>query len=179
MAQVTGPYDIEAVRKEWIGKRTPVRAGRYPVEYEPIRRFCHMVEDTNPLFLDPDYAATTQYGSVIAPPVMMSAFSGPGIWPVIEEGIPLIHQVPTLGQRSINLGVETEFLRPVKIGDRLTSYSEIVDIFIKPIQLDPKAVWVVTENRISNQNGELVAVGRNTGLRHRSPEEVAADSDNK
>ena len=87
MAQVTGPYDIDAVRKEWIGKRTPVNLGRYPVEYEPIRRFCHMVEDTNPLFLDPHYADTTKYVSVIVPPVMTSAFSGPwGLAPGRRRG---------------------------------------------------------------------------------------------
>ena len=175
MVQVKGPCAIEMVRKEWIGKRTPVRVGRYPVEYEPIRRFCHMVEDTNPLFLDPDYAARTKYGSVIAPPVMMGGFSGPGIWPPVEDGVALVRQVPTPGSRRINLTVEQEYLRPVKIGDRLTGYTEIMDIYIKPIRLDPNAVWLVTENRISNQDGEIVAVGRNTSLTHRSPDEVAAN----
>ena len=177
MAEATGPYDIEAVRKDWIGKRTPVSGGLYPVEYEPIRRFCHMVEDTNPLYLDPGYAATTQYGGVIVPPGLIPNFSRPGPWPPLPEAAGLITQVPTPGQRSINLGVEYEFFRPIRIGERLSSYSEIVDIFMKPIRLDPIAVWVVTENRMVDEKGEVVALGRNTGLRHRSPEEVAADPD--
>jgi hypothetical protein len=50
-----------------------------------------------------------------------------------------------------------------------------VDVYEKPIRLDPKAIWIVTENTIRNQDGEVVAIGRNTLLTHRSPEEVAAD----
>jgi hypothetical protein len=51
----------------------------------------------------------------------------------------------------------------------------IVDIYQKPIRLDPKAVWITIETRITNQDGELVAAIRNTLLRHREPEQVAAD----
>ena len=63
MTKVEGEYDIEAVRAEWIGRKTPLYHGRYPVEYDPIRRYCHMVEDDNPLFLDPEYAATTKWAA--------------------------------------------------------------------------------------------------------------------
>jgi hypothetical protein len=27
----TGPYDIDVVRAEWIGKKSEVKQGRYPV----------------------------------------------------------------------------------------------------------------------------------------------------
>jgi len=37
----SGPYDIDAVRAEWIGKTDEVKHGRYPVEYDAIRRHCH------------------------------------------------------------------------------------------------------------------------------------------
>jgi len=67
MARVEGAYDIDAVRREWIGRTTDVVPGRYPVEYDSIRRHCHMVEDTNPLFLDPQYGKQSQWGAVIAP----------------------------------------------------------------------------------------------------------------
>ena len=53
---------------------------------------------------------------------------------------------------------------------------EIVDVYEKSIQLDPQAVWIVVETRITNQDGALVAVGRNVGLSHREPAEVAANS---
>ena len=176
MAAVTGAYDIEAVRREWIGRSTPLRAGRYPVEYDPIRRHCHMVEDRNPLFLDPEFAATTRYGGVIAPPTLVDYFAGNGVWPPADDGPPLIRQVPTRGDRLINMNQTLEFLRPAKVGDRLSSQVVIVDIYEKPIRLDPKAVWIVFETRVTNQAGELVSVTRNTLLTHRSPDAVAADA---
>jgi acyl dehydratase len=176
MAEPSKAYDIEAVRREWIGKASAVVMGRYPVEYDPIRRLCHMVEDRNPLFLDPEYAKTTSYGSVIAPPVMADYFAGQGAWPPDEGpedpgyGLP-----PTPGNQFINLSQTLEFYKPVRVGDRLSGQGVITDVYEKPIRLDPKAVWIVMEARITNQDGELVTVVRNTVLKHRTPEEVAAD----
>ncbi|MGE0538956.1 MAG: MaoC family dehydratase N-terminal domain-containing protein [Dehalococcoidia bacterium] len=174
MTDVDAGYDIEAVRREWIGKSTAVTPGRCPVEYDPIRRHCHMVEDTNPLFLDPAFAAETSYGAVIAPPVMVDYFAGGGAWPRAAEAAPMLRP-PTRGDRLINLNQSMEFLKPVRVGDHLSRQTVIADVYEKPIRLDPKAVWTVIETRITNQDDELVAIIRNTLLTHRTPEEVAAD----
>ena len=48
---------------------------------------------------------------------------------------------------------------------------------MKPIRLDPNAIWIVNETHFYNQQDEVVAISRNTGLRHRAPEEVQADPD--
>ncbi len=171
----SGPYDIDAVRAEWIGKTDEIKHGRYPVEYDAIRRHCHMVEDDNPLYLDPDFAAGARYGAVIAPPVMADYFAGNGIWPKADEGPQLMLLIPTPGDRMINLNQQMEFLRPIRVGDRLSRQMVVVDVYTKPIRLDPKAVWTTVETRITNQDGELVATVRNTLLIHREPDEVAAD----
>ncbi len=175
MVKVTEGYDIEAVRRDWLGKETAVTTGRYPVEYDPIRRHCHMVEDTNPLFLDPDYARQTRHGGVIAPPVMVDYFAGNGAWPRVQEAPRLMQQVPTRGDRLINLNQTMEFYKPVKVGDRISTRMRIADVYEKGIRLDPRAVWIVMETLMTNQDGELVAVVRNTLLTHRTPEEVAAE----
>src|SRR3990172_160017 len=49
-------YDIEAVRRQYIGTEIPQARGRYPVEYDAIPRHFHMLYNNNPLFLDPEYA---------------------------------------------------------------------------------------------------------------------------
>ena len=170
---VEGDYDIDAVRTEWIGKKTARTPGRYPVEYDPIRRHCHMVEDANPLFLDPKFAEGTHHG-VISPPVLVGYFAGNGIWPKSEEEN-VVGDVPTRGDRFINMNVAWEYFAPIHIGDQLSSETVLADIFEKPIRLDPKSVWVVTERHIYNQNDELVATNTNTLLTHRRPEVVAAD----
>jgi acyl dehydratase len=175
MTKVGTPYDLEKVRTEWVGKKTDPLKGRYPVEYDPIRRHCHMVDDTNPLFLDPGYAAGTRHGGVIAPPVMADYFAGMGAWPPTTGGRSLIREVPTPGDRLVNLVNEFEYFAPIRIGDHLSSYMVVADVFIKPTRLDPLSTWIVTETHIQNQRGETVAIGRNTLLTHRTPEEVAAD----
>ena len=176
MVRVEGPYDVQAVRSKWIGRKSPVVRGRYPVEYDSIRRHCHMVEDTNPLFLDPDYGEQSEWGAVIAPPVMTRYFAGAGVWPpTADEGVSLMRQVPTRGERNINLNTEWEYLQPAKVGDHLSTQTEVVDIYEKSIRLDPRAVWIKTEMRITNQDGELVAVGTNTLCTHRTPEQVESE----
>ena len=177
MVRVTKPYDLETVCSEWIGRKTDVVPGRYPVEYDSIRRHCHMVEDTNPLFLDPEYGKASEWGSVIAPPVMTRYFAGSGVWPPTsaDQMATLTRSVPTRGERMINLNTEWEYLRPARVGDHLAQQAEVIDIYEKSIKLDPRSVWIVTETRITNQNGELVAVGTNTLCTHRTPDQVESE----
>ena len=114
---------------------------------------------------------------------MADYFAGDGTWPSWNGG----HHppsrgdasldVPTIGDRAINLSTTWEFLRPIKVGDRLWSQPSVADVFVKPIRLDPNAIWIVNETRFYNQDDELVAISRNTGLRHREPPEVEANPD--
>lgn len=176
-------FDIDKIRAEYIGRKGARKDGAYPVEHDPIRRHEHMCYGKNPLYLDPAFGASTKYGDNIAPGVMADYFAGDGQWPgwagggdIPTRGGDAALDVPTLGDRAINLGTEWEFITPMKIGDRLWSEPSVADVYVKPIRLDPKAVWIVNETRIYNQKDELVAINRNTGLRHRAPEEVAADA---
>lgn len=176
-------YDIEVVRAAWVGKSLGGSEGRYPVEYDPIRRHCHMVQDTNPLYVDPGAAASGPYGAVVVPPAMLLMhFSSPGPWPrrlrTSSEPRPpsFTSGVPTPGDRGINMGTSWEFLTPVVVGDHLRSERAIRDVFIKSIKLDPHAVWIVTSTRVLNQRNELVAIGENTVLIHRSPSQIAEDA---
>ena len=105
-----------------IGRETAVRWALYPVEHEPIRRWCHMVECNEPLDLDPGYAAGTRFGRVVCPPLMIPIFatlglpsrpssSGPAIDPppLAPEGRADDVDPRTAGTRSINLGGTLEF----------------------------------------------------------------------
>ena len=167
-------YDIEAVRQKYIGFETALAQGHYPVEYDAIRRHCHMVEDNNSLFLDPEYAKTTPYGAVLCPPSAWLAlhFASLGPWPAVFE--PLFPVVPTPGKRLVNMSQEVEWFRRIKVGDHLSVRRRIADVYQKAISLDPEAVWIVAEVIITNQRQETVCLIRNTLLTHRTPEEVAA-----
>lgn len=170
------PEEYLEEARQLIGAETEVMPGRYPVEYDPIRRYCHMANDTNPLFLDRDHAKNTPYGGVISPPLLVGYFAGNGAWPPAETAEPTLPPVPTPGDRAINLGTEWEFYKPVRVGDHLSSKRRIADVYIKSIQLDAKAFWVKTDTLIYNQHGELVARASNLGLRHRTPEQIQRDA---
>ena len=168
------PYDIDEVRRKYIGFETAKARGRYPVEHDPIRRHCHMVEDNNPLFIDPVYAAGTEHGTVLCPPSGWLAlyFASLGPWPAAFE--PLFPIVPTPGKRIVNMSQDIEWFERIKIGDHLSVVRRIVDVYQKGIQIDPEAVWIVSDVDITNQRDELVCRIRNTFLTHRTPAEVAS-----
>jgi acyl dehydratase len=171
-----GTYDIEEVRRKYVGFETAEARGRYPVEYDPIRRHCHMVDDNNPLFLDPEHAKTTSHGTVICPPSGWLAlyFASLGPWPAVFE--PLFPIVPTPGKRIVNMSQEVEWSARITAGDHLSVRRRIADVYQKAVSLDPEAVWIVAEASITNQREERVCVIRNTMLTHRTPEEQGVSS---
>jgi acyl dehydratase len=172
-------YDIERVKSEWIGVVVDRSEGRYPVEYDPIRRYCNMIHDLNPLFLDPEVARGGPYGEVIVPGPLLPYFAGGGPWP--RKPKPggrrpgWTYGVPTPGDRGINLEVAWEYHHPVRVGDRLSSETRIADVFVKPIKIDPTAVCIVTEQRFIDQGEQCVASCRNSLLVHRSKRQIAAE----
>ena len=46
---------------------------RFPVEASHILMFARSVGDTNPIYSDPEYAANSEVGSIIAPPTFVQA----------------------------------------------------------------------------------------------------------
>ena len=157
-------YDVKAVKKEWEGYETPLQWGRYPVEHEPIRRHCHMIEDTNPRFLEEGHC----------PPVMVDYFASLGPYPPADYDIfPVVRKIPTPGDRLINLNQEFEWFQTVKVGDRLGASHKVVAIHQRGTKLDPLSVWIRTDTTIVNQKQDVVARRTNQILVHRTPEEIA------
>jgi hypothetical protein len=182
---------ILARARTYIGRESPLQWGKYPVEYEPIRRWCHMVELNNPLYLDPDYARNTKWGEVVCPPPMVPIFASAGVPSPISSSGPAIDwppqtdhdretlaamdlQPPTAGNRTINLGSDLEFFKVVRVGDRLGFKNRVADVYIKPIRIDPEAFWVATDTVYLNQDQEVVAVNHGLRIRHRDPDQIAA-----
>jgi acyl dehydratase len=174
---VSQQYDIEAVRQKYIGTEIAKARGRFPVEHDAIRRHCHMVDDNNPLFLDPEYAKGTEHGAVLCPPSGWLAlyFASLGPWPAVFE--PLLPIVPTPGKRIVNMAQEVEWSGRIKVGDHLSVRRRVADVYQKGISIDPEAVWIVAEAIITNEHDDTVCVIRNTLLTHRTPDEVAAAKD--
>jgi acyl dehydratase len=171
-------YDIGAVRSDWIGRSLGRSIGRYPVEYDPIRRYCHMAGDTNPLYLDPVIGGASPYGGTPAPHGLLHYFASTGAWPRLdyEEAGPTPKAVPKLGDRGINMNVRWDYFAPALVGHSLEMEWTVADVFVKSTRLDPKSVWMVTVGEISNTDGLLVARCTNTVLYHRPAHDVKKEA---
>lgn len=164
---MTTAYDIEAVRKTWEGSETELVWGRYPVEHDPIRRHCHMVDDGNPRYLERGEC----------PPVMVDYFASAGAWPLGElDLIALIRKIPTPGNRLVNLGHEFEWFRTARVGDRLGARHRVLSVELRSTKLDPLSVWIRTETTVVDGAQQLVAKRLNQIMVHRTAEEVAAEN---
>ncbi|WP_461534758.1 MaoC family dehydratase [Spongorhabdus nitratireducens] len=102
--------------------------------------FAKVSGDTNPVHLDQEYAATTQFEGRIAH----------GMWTSSLISCALATQLP--GPGGIYLSQEVKFMRPVKIGDTVTVKLEVTDI-----NLRRKRATISTN--VVNQDGKTVVKG--------------------
>lgn len=153
--------------KALIGAETGPTTG-YPVFEHEIRRFCYAVDDLNPLYIDPEYAAKTKHGGIIAPPMFLSIpfASDVPLSELNKDGTSKRRggiRPPIKLERVMAGGVEVEFLQAVRPGDVLTRNTKLVDIYQREGRSGP-LVFTVTETTYTNQRGEIVAVERNTSI---------------
>jgi acyl dehydratase len=107
---------------------------------EEVRLFSTISRDTNPIHLDPQYAAGTRFKQrIVQGPFVESLIGG-----ILGSSLP--------GEGTIYLKQATNFLKPVYIGDKITANVEVVSVRRdKPI--------ITLRTWVEKQNGELVIDG--------------------
>ena len=144
---------------------------KYPVEYEPIGRYCKMVDDKNPLHTDLEFAKNTKFGNIVVPLFATSGILKEG---GAEEIFSMLPKRP--GEYAINLGQEYEFYKRMVVGDRISLCTRVADIEMKKTSIDPKAWFIKMEWLYKNQKGEKILLIRNLVMCHRSPEQISKDN---
>ncbi|HEY9577706.1 MAG TPA: MaoC family dehydratase N-terminal domain-containing protein [Pseudobacillus sp.] len=121
----------------------------FEVEKRHIRQFAQAIGDSNPLYVDEEYAAGTPYGGIIAPPTFPIAIGAEG------ESIDL-----ELDQKRMLHG-EQEFIytRPIRPGDRLICQMKVADLYEKEGR-SGKMQCLVLDTEIKDENGKQVAISR-------------------
>ena len=144
-----GSLVTEELRK-LIG--APLEPIVFEVEAGAIRRYAQAVGDGNPLYNDADFAKSSKYGRLMAPP----GFTGlpvKGELPIFELSDLLVEAgAPS---RLLDGGVEFEFYEPVGAGDVLTATNTIVSISERDTRLG-KTLFTRVETTIVNQDQWLV-----------------------
>jgi acyl dehydratase len=155
-------YDIAVGTYEdalaMIGTTTPVRFGEVPVNVGMVRYFAAMVHDANAGFWDEDFAAG-EWGGCISPP----GFHSMGMTHVISMAggalpVPLLTaRVPLPGSTFVNASNDTEFFRPIRVGDVLNVTEELVDVSAKKRTVLGEGHFVTTASTFRRQDGTTVA----------------------
>ena len=133
----------------------------YEVEKGAIRRFADAVGDGNPLYQNEEYARTSKYGTIIAPP----GFFG---WPSDQaRNSPLAVDIPpelesafTRSGYPLSLvldgGMEYEFFMPVRAGDILQAVTTVRNLRERRNETGSIIVSFL-DTIYHNQDGALVA----------------------
>lgn len=128
----------------------------YEIEKEPIRRWAEAIGNLNPLYHDEEYARSKGYRSLLAPP----AFIGNYDFPIKASRRRSLGDIST---RNLNGGNEYEFFKPAQAGDVLMATSKLVQLYEREGRLG-KMIFMVYEDTYKNQENELVAKARWTGI---------------
>lgn len=153
-----------------LGKATVV------LERGPLTRFAEAVTETSPVYFRRDAAQAAGFDDIPAPPTYF--FSAAEHWGAFPEEQPAdavpdpnpMHEVMAglMATGGIVLHGEQEYTyhRPVVAGERLTSESQVVDLYAKESG-ERTMTFLVTETIYRDASGEVVLTAR-MNLIHRS-----------
>jgi acyl dehydratase len=125
--------------------------------------FCTMTHNPQPLHLDAEFAAGTEFGQRLVNSLFTLG---------LVVGVSVADT--TLGTTVANLGFEeTVFPAPVFIGDTLRFETEVAGV--RDSRSRPECGIVTFEHRAFNQRGDLVCRCRRNALMWRDPSGIVAD----
>ena len=166
-----------------VGKGSIFREGHDEVSASDIRHWCEVMRDDNPLYTDEEYARTTKYGGIVAPPTMVQTWSLDPMKEALDRFVredPPFKEDPhnqlfgAIDDESYDGVVAThqtqEYLRPVRPGDtisckitvgRVSKYDHYTRMGV--------GRYVDMIYTFINQDGEEVCVATFKVLKYRAP----------
>ena len=131
---------LRARLEAYVGKPMgPPATAPDAVNVPMIRHWVDALDDRNPAYLDEEFAATTRFGGIVAPPAMLQTWTmpRPRIEGIAERGgapgeIPQDNPIPVLDEAgyvgTLATNSELEFVRYLKPGDEIHLTMEIESI---------------------------------------------------
>jgi hypothetical protein len=143
-----------------------------------IRHWAYALEDVNPIYIDPEFAATSRFGGIVSPPVMLQTWTmpPPKLTGIAERGgVPIeitnnpmafIDEAGFTGTVATNSEFEIE--RYPRLGDVITSTTVIENVSDEKktaLGTGHFVTWVTT---YADQNGDVLGRQRFRVLRFRA-----------
>ena len=122
-----------------------------------IRSYCALVEDGNPAYWEQG----------VSPPGLLMTWGFPLPWAPGGDPPPSLFgfEVPLPGTHIINVSTDTEFLEPLRVGDRVSAVHEVLAVSDEKRTRLGRGHFVTTLSTYSRQDGTVVA--RNTNVVYR------------
>ena len=156
-----------------IGTETEPERNRFPISEEMAFDVADAIEDGNPLYRDPDYAARSRFAGVVCPPLATWKDIGPPIG-YFGAGQESHFQVPLpFNSYGLNGGSDWQFLRPAYVGSWITRQFKILDIFEKQGR-SGLLVFVVRQETQTNQLGQAISVAKRVSIHRSLPDQETA-----
>ena len=137
---MTAQVDIEAIRREWVGK--VFQQYEFVADPERVLEWAISAGETDPRFIDPehpDYQVSTAFPTHVNIARML-----PDEFPVFGSG------------RGIDGGKSIEWHRPMRVGERLHADVQIADVYAKTGR-SGTMVFIVNRMTFYNEAKEAVA----------------------
>lgn len=136
----------------------------YEVTADGTRHFGYGYGDDNPLYCDPQYAATTRWKSLIAQPNFLYTMGEDAAPKPDAETKALLKGDPFAGLGSYQAVMEFEWFRPLYLGDRCRVLHAQVGVEPRPSSFGGRTVHVTHDYLFANGDGEMHAVQRGTWI---------------
>jgi uncharacterized OB-fold protein/acyl dehydratase len=126
-----------------------------------IRSWTDAIGDANPLYTDPEFAARSAHGQLVAPPAMIQVWTMPGLTPAGgQDDEPLGQMTAALDAAGFTSVVATNcdqaYFRYLRHGEQLTVRAELIDV-TGPKRTALGDGWFVTTRNTWYSGDEAVA----------------------
>jgi hypothetical protein len=152
-----------------IGARSATVVSQYPVSLFAIQYYCAAMQDPNAAYWD-QKTAEVCFGGFTAPPGMLQSWTVPLPWhPESTPGLNTISiLVPLPGDRPINVSNEIEYFQPLRIGDMVSYFDQLVDVSEEKTTRVGIGHFITTIGEYRNQNDQLIAKSTNILFRYQA-----------
>lgn len=126
-----------------------------------IRHWCEVMQDTNPLYQDEEYASQSKYGGIIAPPTQVQVYTMTPLWPEVDRPpTPQELIVKLLDDHGYNsivaTGQEQEYFAAMKPGDEISYTISVKEVSPQKKTARGPGYFVTFLYAYVNQNDEKV-----------------------
>ena len=144
-----------AAARQLIGAKLRPEQFLRDASVDSLTIFVNGTGDLNPLYRDVEYARWTRFGGLIGHPCFPWAHHWPGR---SNWGFPGVH--------GFGIGIDCEFFRNVRPGDRTNVWNRVMDVRERPSRFSGRMVIQYVESTYTNQRDEVLSVALSFTARH-------------